>query len=144
MVGQEPCLLAQDFHVLVGLLDEGLTEDDIRTGVSDALRIADPNYKFRAWRNFEKWIRTAGKNRLGAKPRASSQAPSKPPNDPEDPRFEFGGGFTAPLSSIRIIVARGTWVDHWGPKLGEPGCRIPEKYWVELKELMPKREVTPA
>lgn len=45
--------------------------------------------------------------------------------DPNDPRVDFGGGFSAALSAIQAALDTGRWRDEWGPQLGSPGCRVP-------------------
>lgn len=130
LVGQEPVLLAQDFHALAALLDDGLTEDDIRTGIAEGIAKADPTYRFRSWRDFAKWARTAGKNRLAGKPRPNGSA--APPNNPDDPRIRFPGGIEWPSSAVRAAVERwerdpSTWPGNTlGFPPGDPSCRVPQ------------------
>lgn len=52
--------------------------------------------------------------------------------DPNDPIVDFGGGFTAALSSIQRAIDRGRWREEWGPKLGSPGCRVPPEIAAQL------------
>ncbi len=58
---------------------------------------------------------------------------------PPDPRIDFGEGYSAPLSTVRAVVERGRgWPPHWGPKLDEPGCRVPRELW---SQILPKKSL---
>lgn len=69
LVDAEPCLIDPGFPRLLALRADGITDDDIRTGVREAMARARPDYRFRWWRDFETWIRKAAQNRLAAVPR---------------------------------------------------------------------------
>ncbi len=45
------------------------------------------------------------------------------------PVIDFGRGYTAPESTVVAMLKRGTWPGDWGPKPGQPGCRVPERLW---------------
>ena len=126
-VEPEPVMLAQDFHVITALLDEGVIEADVRTGIAEALeRRSDPRKRYRSWGSIANWCRTAAQNRLADGPRAAPDPLNVAAKDATgDPRVEFGGGVSAPVSTIRSVRARGAWLPDWGPKPGEPGCRVP-------------------
>ncbi len=130
LVGEEPVVLAQDFHVLTVLLEDGLVEDDIRTGIREAIeRRSDPKQRFRKWASFAGWCRTAAQNRLAAAPRRRS-GPA-PPVD-EGPRFHFNGTYSAPYAVIRKLWQERKWVPEWGPTPDEPGCRIKPEVMAEI------------
>ena len=132
MVEPEPIMLAQDFHLVSALISEGVTEEDVRTGIREALeRRSDPQQRYRSWSQIVGWCRTAAKNRLGAGPRASPKLPKPPPPDPSDPMLEFPGGFRRRTSFVRKAISK--W--HEQPNswpfavLGAPpdssGCSVP-------------------
>ena len=124
LVEPEPVMLAEDFWMIEDLLSEGLTADDIRTGIREAIeKRHDPQMRYRSWAKFVKWCRTAAQNRLAAGPRAAPN-PSRSSIDTGEPRVDFGGGYSAPISTIRKIAKRGEWLPDWGPRPGEPGCRV--------------------
>jgi hypothetical protein len=63
------------------------------------------------------------------------QKPFEKSQDPlpaTEPRVDFGGGFSAPHSTIRIMISRGKWPVDWGPKPGEAGCRVPPELLAEI------------
>lgn len=131
-VGQEPVCCAQDFHVIEALIDSGMTEADVMAGIVEGLEKADREFRFRDWRNFRGWIRTAAKNRLAGKPRNLTKAPpAKPPDNPDDPVLEFPGGFRRPTSFVLKAIER--WrVNPRSWPLAElsappdsPTCRVP-------------------
>ena len=129
IVGEEPVLLAQDFHALEALLSDGLVEDDIRTGIREALERSDPQKRYRRWESFTKWCRTAAQNRLAnGAPRGAP-----PPMVAEGgPRVDFGNSYSAPYGTIRNMWSKGNWLAEWGPRPDEPGCRIKPDVMAEI------------
>ena len=70
LVGQEPVLLAQDFHVIEGLVEGGtVTPDDVKAGIRAAME--KPNFRIRHWSQLEGWARGAAKDRLAGKSKAA-------------------------------------------------------------------------
>ena len=141
LVEPEPVMLAQDFHVIEALLDEGLRLDDVRTGIREALdRRSDAKQRYRKWGQLVGWCRTAAQNRLAGGPRASPRSPPKPvDSNPDDPILEFPGGFKRRQSFV--VAAVSAW--RKDPKSwpfaelsaapDSPGCRVPK----HLLELVP-------
>jgi uncharacterized protein YdaU (DUF1376 family) len=69
LVGEEPVLLALDFHVIEQLVEAGdVTKADVLAGIRAAL--AKPNFRIRVWSQLAGWARGAAKERLAAKPKA--------------------------------------------------------------------------
>ncbi len=46
---------------------------------------------------------------------------------PAEPRVDFGGGVSASEPMVVDFLKRGEWLDQWGPRHGQPGCRVPER-----------------
>lgn len=59
LVGEEPVLLAQDFHELMA---EGFAETDVFAGITAAM--AKPDFRLRHWKQLIGWARRAGQDRL--------------------------------------------------------------------------------
>lgn len=80
LVGEEPVLLALDFHVIAKLVDDGtVTQADVLAGIRAAM--AKPGFRIRHWSQLEGWARGAAKDRLAGKAKtngASSAGPAKP------------------------------------------------------------------
>lgn len=77
LVGQEPVLLAQDFHVIERLIEGGdVTPDDVKAGISAAMD--RPNFRIRHWSQLEGWARGAAKDRLAGKSKASPNGYKSP------------------------------------------------------------------
>ena len=83
IVGGEPVALAQDFPALAAVLDEGVTPDDVISGVRAAM--AAPTFRPRSWAQFANWARRAGKDRLAVQPKVVGfpQARGSPPEKPQ-------------------------------------------------------------
>ena len=75
------------------------------------------NPSARSLRYFEPALKRAHEE----KPAATAASDSK------EMRVEFGGGYSAPASTIRSIWGQGKWLQDWGPRPDEPGCRVPEE-----------------
>lgn len=70
LVGEEPVLLALDFHVLERLVEGGdVTPDDVKAGIRAAME--RPNFRIRHWSQLEGWARGAAKDRLAGKSKAT-------------------------------------------------------------------------
>jgi hypothetical protein len=66
LVGEEPVLLALDFHKLQALVESGaVTEADVKAGISAAM--AKPDFRIRHWSQLEGWARGAAKERMEGK-----------------------------------------------------------------------------
>lgn len=83
IVGGEPVALAQDFAALAAIQAEGVTADDIVTGVRSAM--ACEGFRPLAWRQMIGWARRAGKDRLGASAKVvgAAQARAGPREKPK-------------------------------------------------------------
>lgn len=83
IVGAQPVALAQDFAALAALQSEGVTAEDIVTGVRSAM--ACEGFRPLAWRQMIGWARRAGKDRLGASAKVVGIAPARasPPEKPK-------------------------------------------------------------
>lgn len=95
-VGQEPVLLAYDFHVITALLAENISEADILAGVDAAM--ADKNFRVKYWKQLVGWARRAGQDRLGsgAKRVGEPQARAGP---------QRNGYYTPPIPPERDVHA---------------------------------------
>jgi hypothetical protein len=128
MVGKEPVKLAQDFHVINGLLENpDITEADVAEGVGIALRRS--TNRIRAWSSFENWILNAAKDRLARIDRQPSATPKLPPTDSE-PRIPLPGGNSWPEQAVisclkKFRTDRRSWPDVLGFPPGHPSCVIP-------------------
>jgi len=75
LVGEEPVLLATDFHVLERLVEaETVTRSDVLAGVRAAM--AKPGFRIRHWSQLEGWARGAAKERLAGKAKTGPPAPA--------------------------------------------------------------------
>lgn len=133
-VAPEPVMLAQDFHALEALIDEGVvTEIDIRTGIREALeKRSDGRKRYRTWSQFAGWCRTAAQNRLAGGPRARPRPPPPPVDEnPDDPIIDFPGGFRRRKSFVVEAVTawrkdpRSWPVAELSAPPDSPGCRVP-------------------
>jgi hypothetical protein len=61
-VGQEPVVLAHDFHEITALLALGVTKEDVFAGIDNAMR--RQNFRPYCWANLAGWARRAAKDRL--------------------------------------------------------------------------------
>jgi hypothetical protein len=69
LVGEEPVLLALDFHKLSTLVESGtVTETDVKDGIRAAM--AKPDFRIRHWSQLEGWARGAAKERLAGNAKA--------------------------------------------------------------------------
>ena len=49
-------------------------------------------------------------------------------------RVDFGRGQLVPDDTVLTVMRRGEWIDDWGARRGQPGCRLPERILVALAE----------
>jgi uncharacterized protein YdaU (DUF1376 family) len=77
LVGEEPVLLAADFHVLERLVEEKtVTRADVLAGIQAAM--AKPGFRIRHWSQLEGWARGATRQRLGGKAKTAASAQGPP------------------------------------------------------------------
>jgi len=70
LVGEEPVLLALDFHKLQTLVESGaVTEADVKDGIRSAM--AKPDFRIRHWSQLEGWARGAAKQRMETRAKAT-------------------------------------------------------------------------
>jgi hypothetical protein len=70
LVGEEPVLLALDFHKIQTLVASGaVTEADVKDGIRSAM--AKPDFRIRHWSQLEGWARGAAKARMETRAKAS-------------------------------------------------------------------------
>ena len=84
-------------------------------------------------RTWSVWASIVREKHAGAGPALRGAKPAPPPDD--SPRQHFPGGYSATESVILACQKRGQWIDEWGPKPGDPNCRIPQHLWVEPERL---------
>jgi len=77
LVGEEPVLLALDFHKLQTLVESGaVTEADVKDGIRSAM--AKPDFRIRHWSQLEGWARGAAKTRMEGKSKQATNGYKSP------------------------------------------------------------------
>lgn len=127
LVGTLPVVVDPDLSPILKLLAEGLTIEDVETGVSACVERA--RKRPRAWGDFENWIRRAAKDRL----ETTGAPPSDRPTPPPDP---------AMLRRAQVAFAadhfRGRWRDTWpnANRPDHPDCVLGEDVIDEARNIV--------
>ncbi|MDP2358664.1 MAG: DUF1376 domain-containing protein [Beijerinckiaceae bacterium] len=133
LVGEEPVLLAQDFHKLRSLVDSGsVTEADVKAGIVAAM--AKPDFRIRHWSQLEGWARGAAKERLAARAKVAGAAPAAAPkrtaadNTPDQWR-----------KNLEHFCSGGAWPgQNISPEPGQRGCLVPREILEEFRPRLRK------
>jgi uncharacterized protein YdaU (DUF1376 family) len=119
LVGQEPVLLATDFHSISVLVEDGtVTEEDVLAGIRAAM--ATPSFRIRNWSSLVNWVRRAAKDRMAGGKKQVVVPISTPPPEPKftDENWKYL------LERYRDL---GEWpVRGCGPSPDQPGCKVPK------------------
>jgi hypothetical protein len=121
LVGEAPVAIAVDDHEIRNLLTEGITRQDIETGIDAAL--AKQGFRPRYYSQLVGWIRRAAQDRLAKAPAKRTAAEPISPSDRDD-------GFRLMLRRFREYP--GTWPPKMGNRPDEPGCVIPAHILAEF------------
>ena len=74
-VGQEPVVVALDFHEITAIVGSEITQADVLAGIDAAM--ADPGFRPRHWKQLVGWARRATKDRLAIGAKHVGDAPAR-------------------------------------------------------------------
>lgn len=84
-------------------------------------------------RAFSNWLRSEMPKALAAKRQGRLSdfilAEATTPSAPVEPMVDFGGGNVYAERTVLMVLGKGAWLPQWGPKVGEPGCKLPSRLW---------------
>ncbi|GJE43290.1 HNH endonuclease [Methylobacterium soli] len=122
--GDQPVSVVADVTPIRALLREpGITQPDVEAGI--AAFLAKSRKRAMNWDDFERWIRTAAKERIAGTPRARPGARGELPaaiRAPDPEKIRRG------LFILACEHFRGRWSDGWSnmTRPGHPDCTTPE------------------
>jgi uncharacterized protein YdaU (DUF1376 family) len=136
LVGEEPVLLALDFHKLRSLVDSGaVTEADVKAGIQAAM--AKPDFRIKHWSQLEGWARGAAKARMETRAKAIGPhvlAPKPAPQPMTPDRWR---------AALEHFCGGGAWPGrNISPEPGQRGCLVPREILEEFRPRL-RRVISP-